>query len=627
MFKEKQKQWKKKSRARKAEINKEQMKKTPTEESSKRKESDKTSTIRKRAQRVRKILPDSSVGWASTMKHLINNATPKRKSLLDTITESDSSSTGVKRTLEINKIGRPNKSNEKVKKQLAFSEKSDTLWNKSKSLNQYKSRKLIQVKRLSKAKVFRENWKNKLETFLYANSRVMPNKKDTIKIAGIYVPKYHILCSKMQLFAKFKKEHPTFGREFSTFLKMIPKNFRSLDLRCRRVCVCTKDYNIDQRIEVLNKAASQKSLDLRRTSRQLSTMTLCPYEATPDRKCENCGTQAVYQLYQPLIESYSDDQTFKYHQWETRSETVGKGRKRISRWVQVEKRGNIRELVDEVANCLETFSGHLFRADYQHKVYSELTSNLPVDQAVVVMDFAENIALEQQDQIESAHWTVQQVTLHPIFLVRHAAESTEENPVITKESLIILSNDLTHSSDTVYVYTEQLLLHIKNNPGPCPIKVLHRFSDNCAAQYKSKSAFDHLFKLEEKHGIQITYNYTESGHGKGPSDGLGAAIKKKLERMILGGKVINNAYETYLALVQNKTKNLNQKIIYIPHMKLQKSAPSKSNIKPIKGTHSFHMVRKSRPGSGVLVCGDLSCGCEICNWQREWTMFLWPIYK
>ena len=619
-FKQKQKLWKKNSRERKAEKNKEQTKETSTvtEKSSNMKGSNKPSTIRKRAQRVKKILPDSSVGWASTMKHLINNATPKRKSLLDVLSERSPSSSEDTRTLEINKIGRPKKSNEKVKKQLAFSEKPDTLWKKQKTLNQYKSRKLIQVKRLSKAKAFRENWNSKLETFLYANSRVMPNKKDAIKIAGNYVPKYHLLCSKKQLFAKFKKEHPTFGRQLSTFLKMIPKNFRSLDLRCRRVCVCTKDYNIDQKIEVLNKAASQKSLDLKATSRQLSTMTLCPYEGTPNRKCvdrvcENCGTQAIYQLYQPLLESFSDDQIFKYHQWETRTETVGKGKKRISRWVQVEKKSSIKELVDEVASCLEVFTGHLFRADFQHKVYTTLTSNLLIDQAVVVMDFSENIALEQQDQIESAHWTVQQVTLHPIFLVRHAAESTEENPIIMKESLIILSNDLTHNSGTVYVFTEQLLLHIKNNPGPCPIKVLHRFSDNCAAQYKSKLAFDHLIKLEEKHGIQIIYHYTESGHGKGPSDGLGAAIKKKLERMILGGKVINNAYQTYLALVQNQNENLNQKIIYIPDKKLQNSIPSKSKLsKTIKGTQSFHMVYQLRPRSGVLVCDDLSCSCDIC---------------
>ena len=47
-----------------------------------------------------------------------------------------------------------------------------------------------------------------------------------------------------------------------------------------------------------------------------------------------------------------------------------------------------------------------------------------MDHAVTVMDFPENIALEPQDAIESSHWTVKQVTLFPIYVVRHAKEST-----------------------------------------------------------------------------------------------------------------------------------------------------------------------------------------------------------
>ena len=81
------------------------------------------------------------------------------------------------------------------------------------------------------------------------------------------------------------------------------------------------------------------------------------------------------------------------------------------------------------------FRSNLFRADCQHKVYTKLTTNLSIDQVMVVMDFSENKAFKQ-DQIKSAHWTVQQVTLHHIFLVRHAAENTEENTVIMKESLV-----------------------------------------------------------------------------------------------------------------------------------------------------------------------------------------------
>ena len=344
--------------------------------------------------------------------------------------------------------------------------------------------------------------------------------------------------------------------------------------------MCAKDFNLEQKVEALNNAATNKSLEIKTTLRQLSDMPLCPYERTPNRKCIDrdclhCGTQSIYNMYTPLIENYGEYDKLKYYQWETVSEVVGKKKKRVTRWIQVHKTGTVKEIVTEVVKSVESFSAHLFRADFQHNIISDLTNNLPTDHALAVMDFSENIALQPQDEIESTHCTVKQVTLHPVYIVRHAKESTEENPVLRKESLVIISDELTHSSETVYVFTEKLLTHINDNPGPCPLKVLHRVSDNCAAQYKSKSSFDHLIQLEDQHKIKIVYHFTESGHGKGPSDGIGAAVKKRLELMIVAGKVINNAYETYLALAQNKNEEMNQRIIYIPQNEFKKRGPEK----------------------------------------------------
>ena len=97
--------------------------------------------IRKRAQRVKQVLPDNSRAWASTMKHLIENATPKRQKLLlsnaiaseeksyaniseeksNTITSEEKT---LRETLNINKPGRPNKVTEKIKKRLAYTDSS-----------------------------------------------------------------------------------------------------------------------------------------------------------------------------------------------------------------------------------------------------------------------------------------------------------------------------------------------------------------------------------------------------------------------------------------------------------------------------------------------------------------------
>ena len=158
-----------------------------------------------------------------------------------------------------------------------------------------------------------------------------------------------------------------------------------------------------------------------------------------------------------------------YHQWEQHKDnyTDKKGNTKIlNKWKQIGKSVQLTMLVDDIAEVMKTHSSHIFKADYQHKVERDLMAALPLNHCVTVMDFSENITLYPQDEIESAHWTQQQVTLVPIFIVRHAPDSREDNPVIMKESLIVLSDHLTHDASAVYVYTQQLLTHLRNNPGP-----------------------------------------------------------------------------------------------------------------------------------------------------------------
>ena len=35
---------------------------------------------------------------------------------------------------------------------------------------------------------------------------------------------------------------------------------------------------------------------------------------------------------------------------------------------------------------------------------------------------------------------------------------------------------------------------------------------------------------------KVTWNYTEAGHGKGPADGIGAAVKRRADAIVAKGK-------------------------------------------------------------------------------------------
>ena len=350
---------------------------------------------------------------------------------------------------------------------------------------------------------------------------------------------------------------------------------------------------------------------------------LCEYSGFPDRKCvdrkcEKCGVHQIITKYQPLIQAASTDKT-KFQQWEQHKENYvnKKGKKMTAnKWRQVQKLMGIKELVQELANDMKSHTSHIFRSNYQHSVESDRMENLPLTHCVAVMEFSENYALQSQDEIESAHWAQRQITLHPIFIVRHAEHSTEEKPVIIKESLVIISNHLAHNASAVYLFTNKLLTYLRNNTGQ-RIDVLHRWSDNCAVQYKCVEAFSHIPLLKKENDIRVVYHYTEAGHGKGSSDGLGATTKKKLDRLMLSGQIINSAYDAYLALVTMEPTGHSHIIhMYIPSVEIMKRAPKKiTGLKSLPGTQQFHMVQSYNPQITVFQCNDLSCSCDVCLHQ------------
>ena len=412
-------------------------------------------------------LPEDSEEWANTMNHLLRNARPRRKSMVNLnrdsreSTEVSKNPTELKYMFGVNKVGRPRNSIKRTRLQLAYADVSNNLW-ATKSLGQYKRRNRTEVQRLNKVEVFRKKWQHKMESFLEDHSRIMPNKKDTILVEGVPVAKRHLLMPRRELYKRFKEKNPTYNRKFSTFTRQIPKHYRTLNLKCRRVCVCIKDYNLEKKVEAINQVAARYDLpEIKTNIRTLSDITVCQYEDRPrrqcvDRKCESCGSSRGKQFYLPLLEKADEKDTVKYHQWEQVAEKYTDKNDKVrhtKRWVQVQKKVTVNDLIDTISNDIELFTGHLYRTYYQHMVETKLRrSDLPMNHCLVVMDFSENISLEPQDEIESAHWAVKQVTLHPIFVVRHAPESTEEEPKIINESLIVVSDCLIHNAESVCFY-------------------------------------------------------------------------------------------------------------------------------------------------------------------------------
>ena len=102
----------------------------------------------------------------------------------------------------------------------------------------------------------------------------------------------------------------------------------------------------------------------------------------------------------------------------------------------VTKKATVEELLVVMLENFEklvrhiTFIKHLSVAQWQHHQYRYLKENLKQNKVMLVMDFAENVSSQSQDEIKSLYFNKRRITLHPVIafyrcrqtgeLIRHA---------------------------------------------------------------------------------------------------------------------------------------------------------------------------------------------------------------
>ena len=65
---------------------------------------------------------------------------------------------------------------------------------------------------------------------------------------------------------------------------------------------------------------------------------------------------------------------------------------------------------------LPFFLKHVYIKREQAKYFESKIENLQEDEAVVQVDFSENYTCKHQDEIQTAHWSQEQVTIFPVAI-------------------------------------------------------------------------------------------------------------------------------------------------------------------------------------------------------------------
>lgn len=259
----------------------------------------------------------------------------------------------------------------------------------------------------------------------------------------------------------------------------------------------------------------------------------------------------------------------------------------------VTKNGTQGQLVDELLNEMSSISLHLFVAGWQYQQFNHIKQEMSERWVVVIADFAENYRTFFQDEIQSANWQYQQITLHPTIAYYRCPEK-DCNEIIT-ESMVCISDDLKHDASSVHAYMSTVNKYLSQK---IPINHQVQFTDGCSAQYKSREPFMDLSCGLEDYDFSVERNFFGSRHGKGPCDGLGVVIKQAARRAVERREVtITNAKDMYdhcsqsLTLKKGKDEECCHKLRTFFIVSNIKRNRSRNPSKALPGTRKVHCVK------------------------------------
>ena len=557
--------------------------------------------VRVACKRARKSMPKSPRKWAAVVDRIIKKASPVKRQLL-TVNLTNAQRATIRTIAK--RYKRP----------------STSVWRKL-----HASSKIRMKYKLRRDKVESSKWSQAISHFFQEddNSRVDPSKR--LNKNGN--EKRLLKDTLMSLFSKFKTQNPGYPYSFNTFRQSVPRNVRKARNTDRPIAVCIHHSNMQKKLDALHAYARARGKNLENvsTTHDLVMSTVCRLtETCAEGNCGNCGADQIRELTTGL----SGEETIKYREWTLVPYTIkGKSGETIEKkqWSLEVKQTIFSDFLDIFIHSLNCFRGHVFRANHQYAQLRQLKKTLPENEMILWLDFAENYAIKYEDEIMSYHWTQRQITVHPVV-----AYIPEVNQELQTENLCFLSDDIVHDTAFVEMVTEKTIDFLKNKYPGHTFTHVHRWSDQCASQYKSKHAFRDLAEFPSKYGMKCTYNYFESGEGKGACDGVGATTKHGLDKLVINQQVVlHNASDAY----REATKNLsaeNRTYLLLDKEQVETyrmEHSQRKTVKAVQGTRKIHSVTCT-PSTMQIKTRHLSCYCKSCvlmnfsecETKRGWTV-------
>ena len=170
------------------------------------------------------------------------------------------------------------------------------------------------------------------------------------------------------------------------------------------------------------------------------------------------------------------------------------------------------QLVEKLRGLSEKYLKHRTYVDNCTSVFPLLKESY--SGKFIELDFSQNLSLRPKDEVQSAHFSGKQFTLHSAIV----------EPVQYRYHYHI-SDDTKHDPSFVDYVVQDIIAKYNIKDEDFWIQ-----SDNAPTQYKTKHAFSLYQKLVDDFNLLIIRTYGASGHGKGVIDAMSSFGAKNILR-------------------------------------------------------------------------------------------------
>lgn len=376
-----------------------------------------------------------------------------------------------------------------------------------------------------------------------------PGKRDFIKHNKQRKQKRYLSNCLLYLHRKFCDEN-SFVISYALFCRLKPFWALNRNVTERDTCLCVKHENmilVHKRLREL-KIFPKTDLD-----------TLIEESMCCDKVTENCLLRkcTAYEDKMIIFAEFNGEEESYYDLWEK----VEESRRDQSTYKRTKKnrvKCTTSEVVSRFDDLLPEYMIHAAAHRHQYHEIDELKKRLTDKDYLIHVDFAENYACKYHREIQAVHYGGNrlQISLHTVVVYRGSSESC--NPL--KKSFCTATQDLHHDPIAILAHLEPILKEYVNPE----VENLHFLSDSPSPQYRNTA----MFYVMKSRIIPIfsklksfTWNYSETGYGKGAVDGIGGRVKNACDKMVARGIADISNFEDFWNCVEDCFKSI--KIIQI----------------------------------------------------------------